>query len=61
MKLEDAVRIFHDSVAECPGIIVSDDAGLLKCAECGAVVGQFTDMRVLADLVELLAALPAER
>ena len=59
MKLEDAVRIFHDS-AECPGVIISDDADALVCAECGVVVAQFTDTRVLDDILELLAALPPE-
>ena len=43
-----------------PGIIVSDDTGALKCAECGVVVAQFTDTRVLSGILEYLDALPKD-
>ena len=53
MNLEDVVRIFHKS-EDCPGMILSDDTGELRCAECGQSVGK-VDSLVLRDLISLLS------
>jgi hypothetical protein len=50
MTLEDAALIFHDP---CPGLIVSNDAGELRCAECSAIVGQVQPAVLQAIIGEL--------
>jgi hypothetical protein len=50
--LQDVLMVFHES-ADCPGIITSNEAGCLVCAECGQTVG-VVDPRVLKGIVELV-------
>jgi hypothetical protein len=53
--LQDVMMVFHESAAECPGMIVSDDTGKLWCIECGKTVGQlYPD--ILEQILDLMDA-----
>lgn len=51
MHLQDVIRIFHEP--DCGGIITSNDAGELICAECKQTLGQI-DPVVLENLIATL-------
>jgi hypothetical protein len=58
MNLQDVARIFHEP-GECGGIITSDEAGYLKCAECHGTVG-WLQPSVLQAFIEVFSRVPDE-
>lgn len=52
MNLEEVAMVFHEP--SCPGIVLSDPAGKLTCAECGEVLGRL-DPQVLRQIIEVLS------
>ena len=52
--LQDVMVVFHNSAADCQGMIVSDDTGKLWCIECGQTVGQlYPD--ILEQILDVIA------
>jgi hypothetical protein len=47
--------VLHDSVADCQGIIVSDDTGKLWCIKCGQTVGQLYP-NILEQILDVIDA-----
>jgi hypothetical protein len=53
--LQDVMMVFHDSAADCSGLIVSDDTGRLWCVECNQTVGQLFP-NILEQILDVIDA-----